>query len=124
MNPLRATNTPPSKFVGDMQKAAEHIEAAQRIMASGPLAFYFKKLVEHSTALLEKYAPIKAGQRARIARRIDCKKIGWAGQEKTLAVGQIGKVESVDYSDGKFRFTFVPDKQWYESTETKGDCVE
>lgn len=99
-------------FTENMKEVASLISKARDIMSQGPLDFYFAKLVEHSEALLTRFAPIKVGERAMIIRNIECKD-GWKGSEKDLRIGATGEVVGVDYRYGKFMFEFVPDEQWY-----------
>lgn len=102
-----------SDFVNQMKEAVEHIRQAQAIFARGPLDYYLQKLVEHSEALLTKFSPLKVGQEARIVGNIKCDG-GWQGAEKTLAIGNVGIVQNVDYIDGRFVCEFVPHRQWYK----------
>ena len=99
-----------------IKAAAKLFEQAQSMLSSGPLNYYLQNLVDHSEALLTRFAPIKAGERAVIVRPIACTD-GWTGCEKTLAIGQIGEVKTVDYRKGKFVFDFVPDKQWWRAND-------
>lgn len=99
--------------INTMKEILHHLDEAQKILNKGPLDYYFKKLIEHSEALLTKFSPIKIGDKAIIVKKIDCSG-GWKNCEKTLQIGSIGKVEDVDYSDGEFKYTFVPDYQWIE----------
>lgn len=100
------------EFASNMRQVVHHLDAAQAIISRGPLEFYLRKLVEHSVALLTTFAPLKVGQRARIASNVECRD-GWAGCEEMLAVGATGQVCDVDYFDGHFVFDFCPDKQFY-----------
>lgn len=99
-------------FIARMKEAIGHIEQARDIFAGGPLDFYLCTLVEHSEALLTRFAPLKVGQRAAIAEHIECRG-GWAGREKTLAIGATGRISEVHYYDGAFWFDFVPDVEWW-----------
>lgn len=103
-----------NNFSESMKRAAALLSQVRDIMCQGPLDFYLMKLAEHSEALCTRFAPIKAGERARIVKEVPCNN-GWKGCEKTLAVGAVGVVNEVDYADGRFVLTFVPDEQWYES---------
>jgi len=116
MKRFKAKMNNPSIFIDKMKDVVRCINEAQNIMQSGPLSFYFEKLVTHSDALLSKFTPIPVGAKAIIIRQIECKG-GWLGSEKTLAVGQIGTVISVDYDNNKFWFRFVPDKQWFKNND-------
>ena len=100
-------------FVDKMKSAVEHVKAARDIVSSGPLMFYLENLIAHSEALMT-FCPFKIGDRAVISNEIKCPQ-GWKGQEKTLEIGQEGKVVGVDWYDGRFVVDFVPDKQWYMS---------
>lgn len=102
-----------SYFIKKMREAIEHVDAARQIMASGPLDFYFEKLVSHSDALLTRFTPVKAGEEAVIVEKVPCTD-GWRGSERDLAVGQLGLVKSVDYRSGQFFFEFVPHQQWWQ----------
>lgn len=103
-------------FVERMKTGVKHMQQAQDIFARGPLDYYLIKLVQHSEALLVRFAPIKKGQRAIIVKKIKCEG-GWSGSEKNLEVGVEGTVVDVDYSDGGFIYTFVPDVQMYRDHE-------
>lgn len=103
-------------FVERMKAGVKHIRQAQDIFTRGPLDYYLIKLVEHSEALLTRFAPIKKGDRAIIVKKIKCEG-GWSGSEKDLAVGVEGEVIDVDYSDGEFIYRFVPDVQMYRDHE-------
>jgi len=103
-------------FVERMKTGVKHIQQAQDIFARGPLDYYLMKLVEHSEALLTRFAPIKKGDRAIIVKKIKCE-FGWAGSEKNLEVGVEGTVVDVDYGDGGFMYIFVPDVQMYRDHE-------
>ena len=103
-------------FVERMKCGVKHIQQAQEIFAMGPLDYYLVKLVEQSEALLTRFAPIKKGERAIIVKKIKCEG-GWSGSEKNLEVGVEGTVVDVDYSDGGFVYTFVPDVQMYRDHE-------
>ena len=100
-------------FVSRMKDGVDHIKKAQQIFAHGPLDYYLVKLIEHSEALLTRFAPIKVGGRAIIVGKIPCDN-GWKGSEKNLAVGVEGTVKNVDFLDGSFIYEFVPDVQMYE----------
>ena len=102
----------PSSFTDKMKLAIKHIEQARAIMACGPLDFYLEKLVNHSEALLTRFAPLKIGQKAIIVNKVECKN-NWSGKEKTLALGATGTIDDVDFDDGKFFFGFVPDHDWW-----------
>jgi len=112
---------PAATFLPRMRQAVEHIKTARDLMSNGPLDYYLMKLCEHSEALLTQFSPIKAGGRAVIIREIECKN-GWAGAERTLAVGAVGVVDAVDYVDGRFVFDFIPDRQWWK--DDKGEWHE
>ena len=99
-------------FIEQMKAGVKYIKAAQDIFARGPLDYYLIKLVNHSEALLTRFAPIKKGDRAIIVKKIKCEG-GWVGSEKNLAVGVEGTVCDVDYRDGGFVYDFVPDVQMY-----------
>ena len=99
-------------FVERMKTGVKHIQRAQDIFTRGSLDYYLIKLVEHSEALLTRFAPIKKGERAIIVKKIKCEG-GWSGSEKNLEVGVEGTVVDVDYGDGGFVYTFVPDVQMY-----------
>lgn len=103
-------NTP--EFVSRMKMAAGKLAEARDLVSQGPLDYYLNKLVEHSEALLTKFAPLKVGDRARIVAEIKCED-GWLGCDRTLAIGQSGFVEDVDYRKGRFVVDFVPDEQWW-----------
>lgn len=103
-------------FIQNMREAVRHLSKARDIMSRGPLDYYLAKLVEHSEALLDRYAPLKVGQRAVIARHIKCEN-GWAGCERTLAVGATGTIHSVDFDHGQFVFAFLPDKEWWVDSQ-------
>lgn len=103
-------------FIERMKAGVEHIRRAQDIFAKGPLEYYLVKLVEHSEALLARFAPIKKGERAIIVRKIKCEG-GWAGSEKNLEVGVEGTVVDVDYQYGGFVYTFTPDVQMFRDYE-------
>lgn len=107
---------PSSDFVASMKEAVSHIAKARDIMSRGPLDYYLEKLVEHSEALLERYAPLKVGQKAVIVGKVKCEN-GWAGRERTLAMGATGTISSVDFAKGKFWFDFVPDHEWWKDHE-------
>jgi hypothetical protein len=111
---LTEENTP--GFVELMKRGVKHIQQAQEIFARGSLDYYLVKLVEHSEALLMRFAPIKKGERAIIIKKIKCEG-GWLGSEKNLEVGVEGIVEDVDYVNGAFAYTFVPDVQMYRDRE-------
>lgn len=100
-------------FVTRMKQAVQHIQKARDIMARGPLEYYLAKLVEHSEALLTRFAPLQVGQRAVIVGEIKCKN-AWSGREKTLAKGAVGVVREVEYSDGVFWISWVPDNDWWK----------
>ena len=103
-------------FVEQMKMGVKHIQHAQEVFAKGPLDYYLIKLVQHSEALLVRFAPIKKGERAIIVKKIKCEG-GWSGSEKNLEVGVEGTVVDVDYSDGGFIYLFVPDVQTYRDYE-------
>lgn len=103
-------------FIERMKEGIKHIQQAQSIFARGPLDYYLVKLVEHSEALLTRFSPIKNGERAIIVRKIKCEG-GWSGSEKNLAVGVEGLVVDVDFCEGGFVYTFVPDVQMYRDHE-------
>jgi hypothetical protein len=107
-----------SEFVSRMKEVAGYIKQARDLMARGPLDFYFAKLVEHSEALLVRFAPLKCGQRAVICKKIKCER-GWAGRDRTLAIGATGTIRDVDYADGRFEFTFAPDHEWWTDSDGK-----
>ena len=100
------------EFTTRMNKAVALLTEARDIFARGPLDFYLKKLIEHSGALLTRFAPFTIGQRVKVAKLIKCEG-GWRGCEQMLAVGAVGKVYDIDYYDGKFRIDFCPDEQFY-----------
>lgn len=108
-----------SEFIQRMKEAVGHIAKARDIMSQGPLDYYLGKLVEHSEALLTRFAPLKIGQPVVIVGKIKCEG-GWAGCKRTLAMGATGTVSSVDYCDGRFVFEFVPDHEYW----TDRDGVE
>lgn len=99
-----------------MKKVVSLITQARELTSQGPLDYYLKKLVEHSEALLTRFSPIKAGEMARIVRKVPCDG-GWQHAKKTLAIGNVGTVEEVDYRGGSFVFTFVPCIQWRQNTD-------
>jgi len=103
-------------FVERMKSGVKHIKQAQEIFERGPLDYYLIKLVEHSEALLTRFAPIKKGERAIIVKKIKCEG-GWSGSEKNLEIGVEGEVVDVDYRDGGFIYMFVPDVQMYRDHE-------
>jgi len=69
-------------------------------------------LLMHSQALLNKFAPIKEGGRAKIIKKIECKG-GWRGSEETLKIGAEGEIVKVYYQNNKYYFDFMTDDQWY-----------
>lgn len=99
--------------INTMKEILHHLDEAQKILNKGPLDYYFKKLIEHSEALLTKFSPIKIGDKAVIIKKINCDG-GWKNCEKSLEIGSTGKVEDVDYINGEFKYTFIPDNQWYK----------
>jgi hypothetical protein len=105
-----------SEFIDRMKQVTDHLTQARRLMDSGPLDYYLVKLVEHSEALLTKFAPFKVGDRACIVQPVPCPG-GWAHSAKSLEVGAVGTISDVDYRDGDFVFGFVPDTQFYLSRE-------
>ena len=102
-----------SEFLKRMQDVVQHLRKASDLMANGPLEYYFDKLVQHSEALLTKFSPIKEGEQAVIVKQPKLTG-GWAGMEHTLYRGATGRVQSVDYRDGKFWFDFVPDVEYWK----------
>lgn len=106
------------EFVERMKTAVGHINDARDLLAKGPLDYYLRKLVEHSEALLTEFCPFKVGARAVIVADVPCSG-GWAGCEKHLCTGNIGEVVDVDYYDGAFRISFVPDRQWWRNSDGK-----
>ena len=105
-----------SESIDRMKQVADHLAQARRLMDSGPLDYYLVKLVEHSEALLTKFAPFKVGDRACIVQPVPCPG-GWAHSAKSLEVGAVGTICDVDYRDGVFVFNFTPDVQFYLSRE-------
>jgi hypothetical protein len=105
-----------NEFIDRMKQVADHLAQARRLMDSGPLDYYLVKLVEHSEALLTKFAPFKAGDRACIVQPVPCPG-GWAHSAKSLEVGAVGTISDVDYRDGDFVFNFAPDVQFYLDRE-------
>ena len=95
--------------IESLKEAMGHIRKAQAIFARGPLEFYLQRLIAHSEALMS-LAPIQVGEHAVIVRKVPCNG-GWAGSHKTLAVGAVGRIVSVDW-DGGFIFTFLPLRSW------------
>lgn len=104
-----------------MKEAAGLIRKAQDIMSKGPLDYYFAKLVEHSQALLTQFSPLKVGDRAVIIKEVPCTG-GWNGYERTLQIGATGRITEVDYYDGRFVLSFVPDHEYW--TDHKGGVHE
>jgi hypothetical protein len=104
--------------IEQMREAYKHLQAAQRIWSAGPLESWVKKLMEHSEALLTKFAPIKAGEHAMICKKVPCA-LGWAGCEDTLRVGATGVIQEVDYYGGRFVYQFQPDREtwWNQYTQ-------
>ena len=100
-----------------MKEAVGHLKKAKDILSVGPLDFYLLKLFEHSEALLTRFAPLKLGDKAVIVQKINCKN-GWAGRERTLAIGATGAIGKVDYEadSGGFVFDFVPDVEWWRDS--------
>lgn len=105
------------EFVERMRAVAKHLQSAANLMARGPIEYDFAKLAEQSAALLTRFAPIKVGGRAVIIHEVPCTG-GWK-DVVGLAVGNAGVVHDVDYHDGRFVFTFVPDVQaWRDDKGT------
>ena len=105
-----------NETIDNITRAIDHLDKAQQLFNNGPLEYYLKKLVHHSEALLTKFAPVRAGDKAIIVKEIKCEG-GWQGSEKTLAIGNTGYVEKIDYIKNKFVVQFVPDKQWWLNIE-------
>lgn len=102
-------------FIERMKTAIDHLHKARDIFAKGPLDFYLETLVEHSEALLTKFAPLKVGQKAVISGHVKCTE-GWKGCENTLRIGAVGTVSEVGYNKGRFWFGFIPDVEtWKDS---------
>ena len=105
-----------AECVEKMKRVVSHLNQAKAIMACGPLDYWLEKLVDHSEALIERFSPIKVGQRAKINVSVKCEN-GWRGCERDLAVGSVGSVVDVDFYKGKFWFDFVPDQQWWRAND-------
>jgi hypothetical protein len=101
-------------FTSEMRKVADHLESARKILTQGSLDYYFRKLVEHSEALMG-FAKYKIGDEAELQHDIPCTD-GWVGSEKHLTKGTTGKIDSVDYANGHFIYYFIPHKQWYKDS--------
>lgn len=99
-------------FIARMKIAIDHINQARDIFAKGPLDFYLKTLIEHSDALLTKFAPLRVGNKAVITGAVKCDG-GWKGCESTLRIGATGTVSDVQYSENQFWFSFVPDVEFF-----------
>jgi hypothetical protein len=91
-------------FTSEMRKVADHLESARKILTQGSLDYYFRKLVEHSEALMG-FAKYKIGDKAELKHDIPCTD-GWVGSEKHLTKGTTGKIDSVDYANGHFIYYF------------------
>jgi len=104
-----------SEFVSRMLEASSLLKEYQNIMSGGPMTYYLDRLVEHSEALMQ-LAPIKKGDRAIIVEDVPCEG-GWKGSEQNLAKDMTGDVTNVEYYDGCFRYTFVPDIQTYQTRD-------
>ena len=99
-----------------VKEAVKKIEDGYKMLSAGPLSYYLEKLVYHSDTLLNKFAPLKLGQIARICKEIECTG-GWTGSEQTLALGATGQITGIEYDDDSFYFCFCPFVQTYRSDD-------
>lgn len=107
-----------SELAWRMKKVASLLSEARDLVSQGPLDYYLERLAEHSEALTTRFAPIKVSEKAVICHKVECSG-GWKGCEKTLAVGSVGTIRSVDYRDGSFVFDWEPDERWFKGSDGK-----
>ena len=100
------------KAVALQQEAAKKMREADMVLRGGPASYYEEKLHGYVSALFERFAPFKIGDRVRLIRAPKCEG-GWAHHKHTLVVGREGTVADVDYVDGGFVADVAVDDQTY-----------
>ena len=98
-----------SSVMNNVKRALEHAQAgnaeyekAASILGGGPSSYYFEKIDEYVTALFERFAPFRVGDRVALAAVPKTKGTGWSSCAHFLISGAEGEVHSVDYRDGHF----------------------
>lgn len=82
------------------------IQGALRQLNGGPASYYFDKMQAYASALFDRFAPWRAGDRVRLVRRIDIPEgHGWARARHFLVPGAEGIVRDVDLDPKTQRFT-------------------
>lgn len=89
---------------------------------SQELKYEFNKLREYATALFERFAPFKEGDRVVLTKtpKIDKETSwGWMGSKHFLVKGAMATVHDVDYRNGLFFASlYFDDESWVDSDGT------
>lgn len=88
----------------------KEMELASRIMGGGPADYYMGKIDEYVTALFERFAPFKAGDRVQLSADPDTNN-HWRSSRHFLVPGACGEVVEADYQHGHFVFGVVFDRE-------------
>jgi len=103
------------RALAEARLAHQHYQNAGRLLAGGPASYYFDKFDEYITALFDRFAPFKTGDRVVLTVAPRCEG-NWLSSAHFLIPGSAGEVESVDYRNGHFVAEVVFDREtWIDA---------
>jgi len=99
-----------------VEKAISLMSDAIRLLNSGPLDYYLRKLVAAYNHLIEKHAPFKVGDRVALVAAPDYNKApGWRHCAHFLVPGAKATVQEVEFTEKGFRFAVLfDDESWID----------
>lgn len=114
--------------IAKIKEGFDSIESGLRILAGGPMDYYFRKLTESYDLLLSaRFAPFQIGDTVILTKapKIDRSDHGWQPSKHFLIKGAVGKVTHVE-ADAKGFGAYVQfdDESWIDSMTGKITPIE
>lgn len=94
-----------SHYARVIEEAAGHMQKGFDILNRGPLSFYLRELAAAYALLMDRFAPLKVGDRCALKETLDLDKdSGWYPHRHFLIAGSKGTVVEADCGSNGFIF--------------------